>query len=180
MTPSIIAEAALLELARDLDSRALGQIHDEYYPVIYRYALYRVREAEAAADIAAEVFLRLLNALHAGRPPQTTLRGWLFGVAAHQVADYWRGHRVPVELSEDLPDGHSVAGEVEDRLQRGEVRRALRRLTEEQQQVLALRFGDGFSVEESATVMGKSVTAIKALQFRALEALRRHLDVDRG
>ncbi len=178
MPPSTTAEAALLALARDLDSRALGQIHDEFYPEIYRYALYRVGEVEAAADIAAEVFLRLLNALHAGRPPQTTLRGWLFGVAAHQVADYWRAHRMPVELSDNLPDGRSVAGEVEDRLRRGEVRQALQRLTEEQQRVLALRFGDGFSVEESAKVMGKSVTAIKALQFRALEALRRHLDVD--
>jgi RNA polymerase sigma-70 factor (ECF subfamily) len=178
MPPSNTAEAVLLALARELDSRALGQIHDQYYPEIYRYALYRVGEAEAAADIAAEVFLRLLNALHAGRPPQTTLRGWLYGVAAHQVADYWRGHRTPVELSDTLPDGRSVAGEVEDRLRRGDVRRALQRLTEEQQQVLALRFGDGFSVEESATVMGKSVTATKALQFRALEALRRHLDVD--
>jgi RNA polymerase sigma-70 factor, ECF subfamily len=180
MPPSTTAEAELLAMARALDARALGQIHDEYYPEIYRYALYRVGETEAAADIAAEVFLRLLNALHAGRPPQTTLRGWLFGVAAHQVADYWRRDRAPVELSEDLTDGSSVAGEVEDRLQRSEVRRALRRLTEEQQQVLALRFGDGFSVEESAAVMGKSATAIKALQFRALEALRRYLDVSNG
>ncbi len=171
------AEAALLARARDLDPGALGQIHDEFYPEIYRFALYRVGDAESAADIAADVFLRLLDALHAGRPPRTTLRGWLFGVAAHQVADYWRGQRAPADLPEDVPDGHSLVGEVEDRLRRGEVRKAIRRLTEEQQHILALRFGDGFSVEESASLMGKSVTAVKALQFRALEALRRHLDV---
>ena len=171
------AEAALLAGASELDPRALGQIHDEFYPEIYRYVLYRVSDAEAAADIAAEVFLRLLNALHAGNPPHTTLRGWLFGVASHQVADYWRGQHGALPLPEDLPDGRSVAGEVEDRLRHGAVQAALRRLTEDQQQILALRFGDGFSVEESATVMGKSVTAVKALQFRALNALRRHLDI---
>jgi len=178
MPTSIAAEAALLARASELDPRALSQIHDELYPEIYRYALYRVGDAEVAADIAAEVFLRLLNTLHTGRPPRTTLRGWLFGVAAHQVADFWRARHVPLALPDDVPDGHSVAGEVEERLRRGEVQAALRRLTEDQQQILALRFGDGFSVEESASVMGKSVTAVKALQFRAIETLRRHLDVD--
>ena len=178
MPPSPTAEAALLARALDLDQGALGQIHDEFYPEIYRYALYRVGDSEVAADIAADVFLRLLDTLHAGRPPQITLRGWLFGVAAHRVADHWRAPHVTVALYDDLPDTRSVAGEVEDRLRRGEVQAAVRRLTEDQQQILALRFGDGFSVEESATVMGKSVTAVKALQFRALEALRRHLGVN--
>jgi RNA polymerase sigma-70 factor (ECF subfamily) len=180
MPISPTAEAALLARARELDAHALGQIHDQFYPEIYRYALYRVGDAEVASDIAAEVFLRLLDSLHGGKPPRTTLRGWLFGVAAHQVADYWRQGRVSAALPDDLPDGHSVAGEVEERLRRVEVRQALRRLTEDQQQILAFRFGDGFSVEESAALMGRSVTAVKALQFRALEALRRHLDVPYG
>src|SRR6266849_936795 len=121
MPTSPPAEAALLARVRDLDTRALGQIHDECYPEIYRYALYRVGDPEVAADIASEVFLRLLDALHAGRSPQTTLRGWLFGVAAHQVADYWRARHVPVALTDDMSDGRSVAGEVEDRLRRGNV-----------------------------------------------------------
>lgn len=180
MPTSPTAEAALLARARKLDPRALGQIHDELYPEIYRYALYRIGDPEAAADVAAEVFVRLLNALHAGRAPQTTLRGWLFGVAAHQVADFWRDKHAPAELSDNLTDGRSVAGEVEDRLRQGEVQAAVRRLTEDQQQILALRFGDGYSVEESANVMGKSVTAVKALQFRALESLRRLLGVANG
>jgi RNA polymerase sigma-70 factor (ECF subfamily) len=174
MSSSTEVEAALLARARDLDTRALAQIHDLYFPALYRYALYRTGDADTAADIAGEVFLRLLDALHGRRPPQTTLRGWLFGVAGHLVADHFR--RAPVAtLPEDLPDGLSVAGAVEDRLRRGAVQAGLRRLTEEQQQVLALRFGDGFSVEETAASLGKSITAVKALQFRAIEALRRLL-----
>jgi|SRR5579859_603603 len=175
MPTSTAAEAALLARASELDPRALSQIHDELYPEIYRYALYRVGDPEVAADIAAEVFLRLLNTLHAGRPPRTSLRGWLFGVAAHQVADFWRARHVSLALPDEVPDGRSVAGEVEERFRRGQVQAALRRLTEDQQRILALRFGDGFSVEESASLMGKSVTAVKALQFRAIETLRRHL-----
>jgi RNA polymerase sigma-70 factor (ECF subfamily) len=172
--PSAHEEAKLLTRARELDSRALGQIHDRYYPEIYRYALYRTGEPAAADDIAGEVFLRLLDALHAGRAPQTTLRGWLFGVAAHLVADYFR--RAPaLPLSEFLMSNASPALEVEERFRQSELHAAIRRLTPEQQSVLALRFGDGFSVEQTAEALGKSETAVKALQFRAVEALRRTL-----
>jgi RNA polymerase sigma-70 factor (ECF subfamily) len=59
--------------------------------------------------------------------------------------------------------------------QRRAVQSALSRLTDEQQHVLALRFGGGFSLEETAGLMGKNANAIKALQFRALAALRRAL-----
>lgn len=173
MSPPIDDEAALLTRARELDSRALGQIHDRYYPEIYRYALYRTSEPEAAADIASDVFLRLLDALHAGRTPQTTLRGWLYGVASHLVADHFR--RAPREstpLEEALMANTSPAAEAEARVRKSQVRAALRRLTPEQQEVIALRFGDGFSVEQTAEATGKSATAVKSLQFRALEALR--------
>jgi RNA polymerase sigma-70 factor (ECF subfamily) len=173
---TVIDEASLLTRARELDSRALAQIHDQYYPELYRFARYRTGDDTTAEDIVGEVFVRLLDALHAGRAPQTTLRGWLFGVASHLVADHFRGKpRESLPLSDELAAGHSPAAEAEDRLRQSEVRTALQRLTPEQQNVLALRFGDGFSVEQTAETLGKSVTAVKALQFRAVEALRRAL-----
>jgi RNA polymerase sigma-70 factor (ECF subfamily) len=172
-------EATLLARARDLDSRALASIHDRYYPEIYRYALYRTGDTAAAEDIASDVFLRLLDALHAGRPPQTTLRGWLVGVAAHLVADHFR--RVPAgPLPDTLAGGTSPSAEAEDNLRRNAVQAAVRRLTPEQQSVLALRFGNGASLEQTAQALGKSVNSVKQLQFRAMEALRRTLAVEAG
>jgi RNA polymerase sigma-70 factor (ECF subfamily) len=174
VTNPVTDDTTLLERARHLDARALTQIHDQYYPELYRFALYRTDDPETAQDIAGEVFLRLLDALHAGRAPQTSLRGWLFGVAAHLVADHFR--RAPtVPLDEELTAGVSPSGEAEERLQKQAVRRALQQLTHEQQDVLGLRFGDGFSIEKTAEALGKSVMAVKALQFRAVEALRRAL-----
>ena len=170
-------EAALLARARTLDARALGQIHDEYYPALYRFALYRTGDPATAEDIAAEVFVRLLEALRSNRAPQTTLRGWLFGVAAHLVADHFR--RRPADpLPDTLPAAHSPAAEAEDRLQRQAVHGALQRLSPEQQNVLALRFGQGASLEETAGALGKTVNAVKQLQWRAVEALRRALKVE--
>ena len=170
-------EAALLVRARTLDARALGQIHDQFYPELHRFALYRTGDPAGAEDIAAEVFVRLLDALHAGRAPQTTLRGWLFGVAAHLVADHFR-RRPATPLPDTLPAAGSVSAEAEDRLRRSAVHEALQRLSHEQQNVLALRFGQGASLEETAGTLGKSVTAIKQLQWRAVAALRKALAVE--
>lgn len=171
-------EQTLLEQAQRLDERALGQIHDRYYAEIYRFALYRTGRSEVADDIAGEVFLRLLDALHKGRPPRTTLRGWLYGVASNLVADHFRkAPRESQELDENHAAPHSPAAEAELQLVQADVRQAMRQLTREQQEALAFRFGEGFSVEETAEAMGKSVNAVKALQFRAIEALRRVLGV---
>ena len=171
-------EKALLEQAQRLVVRALSQIHDRYYAEIYRFALYRTGRTEVADDIAGEVFLRLLDALHNGRAPQTTVRGWLYGVASNLVADHFRkAPRESMPLDDTHAAPHSPAAEAELLILREEVRAAIRQLTREQQETLTLRFGEGFSVEVTAEVMGKSVNAVKALQFRALEALRRVLGV---
>lgn len=168
--------AMLLQQARAGDARALAEIHDRYYPKLYRYAFYRLGDAAAAQDVAGEVFVRLLDTLRAGRPPQSTLSGWLFGVAAHLVADHFRrAPRESLEILEWFTSGTSAAQEAEERLQHQQVRAAMRQLTPEQQEVLALRFGDGFTLEQTAEIMGKSVNAVKALQFRATAALRRTL-----
>ncbi len=168
----------LLADARELDSRALAAIHDRYYPDLYRYLLYRTNDEHTAEDLASEVFLRLLDVLHAGKPP-SVLKAWLFGVAGNLAADHFRrrSRRPQVALSDELP-ALDTDPELETgaRLAAKEVRNALHHLTDEQQQVLALRFGDGRSIDDTASLMQKSVTAVKQLQFRAVASLRRHLE----
>jgi RNA polymerase sigma-70 factor (ECF subfamily) len=170
------SEAALLQQARAGDLRALGEIHDSYYPKIYRYALLRLGDEAAAQDIASEVFVRLLDTLGSKHAPHTTLVGWLFSVAAHLVADYFRrAPRESIPLAEGMMTSESAAHEAERRLRFEQIRAAMRRLTPDQQNVLALRFGNGFSLEQTAEIMSRSVNAVKVLQFRATAALRRVL-----
>ncbi|MBI3241061.1 MAG: sigma-70 family RNA polymerase sigma factor [Chloroflexi bacterium] len=176
--PVIENDDRLLADARNLDSRALAAIHDRFYPDIYRYLLYRTNDEHTAEDLASEVFMRLLDVFHAGRPP-AVLRAWLFGVASNLAADHFRrqSRRPQVALSEELvAEDTNLEMETGARLAAKEVREALHHLTDEQQQVLALRFGDGRSIDDTASLMQKSVTAVKQLQFRAVAALRRHLE----
>jgi len=171
-------DVGLLAGARRLESRALAAIHDRYYPDLYRYLLYRTDDEHAAEDMASEVFMRFLDALNRGKAPDN-LPAWLFGVAGHLAADHFRrqSRRPQTPLTDDLaaPDA-GPEGQAEAHLRQAALRRALAELTDEQQQVLALRFGAGSSIEEAARTMHKSVMAIKQLQFRAVAALRRKLE----
>lgn len=171
-------EAHDLLALQGLEPRALEALHDRYYPEIYRYVLYRLGDLETAEDVASDVFVRLLEATQAGRGPRQSLRGWLIGTAHHLVMDHFRRFYAAREtrLDDDFP---SVTEDPSRAIESIELRRAVQsaliRLTHEQQHVLALRFGGGYSLEETAGLMGKKANAIKALQFRALAALRRVL-----
>jgi RNA polymerase sigma-70 factor, ECF subfamily len=179
-TTLITEDDDLLAAARQLDSRALATIHDRYYGDLFRYLLYRTGDERTAEDISSEVFMSLLDALHKGRAPDS-LRAWLFGVASHGVADHFRrqARRPQTELRDEMPaPDPGPDAEVSQLFSAQAVRQALSQLTDEQQQVLALRFSDGRSVADTAIQMQKSVTAVKQLQFRAVAALRRVLDVE--
>lgn len=168
-----------LQGLQKLDAQAIGAIYDRYFPDVYRFVYYRLNDEQAAEDISSDVFVRLLEAVQKGRGPHSNLRGWLLATASHAVADYHRlSYRRPTEsLLESVIDrsAPSLTEEVDHHEMVASVRRAYDRLTPEQQTVLALRFGDGFSLDETATVLQKNVNAIKALQFRALAALQRNI-----
>lgn len=168
-----------LEGLHRLDAQVIGAIYDRYFPDVYRFVNYRLNDEQAAEDISSDVFVRLLEAVKKRRGPRSNLKGWLLATASHVVSDHFRrAYRRPMDaLSEMIPDdGASPLPEEIDRRERVvALRLAYERLTEEQQNVLALRFGDGYSLDETATVMQKNINAVKALQFRALAALQRSI-----
>ena len=175
-TMSLYDEQSALDGLQRLDSQAVGAIYDQYFPEVYRYVHYRIDDDAAAEDIASDVFVRLLEASQKGQGPQTSLKGWLIATASHAVNDHLRRrYRRPTEaLSDRLPDEKSsVQTEVDLREQNRAVQSAYAQLTSEQQHVLALRFSQGYSLEETASYMQKKVNAVKVLQFRALAALQR-------
>jgi RNA polymerase sigma-70 factor, ECF subfamily len=161
-----------------LDAQAIGAVFDQYFSEVYRYVLYRVGDQAHAEDLASDVFIRLLEAVRGGHGPDSNIKGWLIGTASHVVTDHMRKkyRRPETELPASLPDLEpGPASEVDQREQSRAVQAASAKLTPEQQHVLTLRFGQGYSLEETAAFMNKNVNAVKALQFRALAALQREI-----
>ena len=170
------SESRLLAGLQSLDPQWVGAIYDQYFSEIYRYIRFRIDNEVEAEDLASEVFMRLLEAVKKRHGPQSSLKGWLIVTASNVVNDHLRRmyRRPEQELPESLPDGNpGIPAEVDAREDRQSIRRAYEKLTPEQQHVLALRFGQGYSLEETADQLKKNTNAVKALQFRALAALRR-------
>jgi RNA polymerase sigma-70 factor (ECF subfamily) len=171
-------EQTALEGLRKLDSQSVGTVYDRYFPEVYRYVRYRVGDENIAEDIASDVFVRLLEACRKKQSPQSNLRGWLIATASNAVNDHHRrNYRRPMDaLSETMPDASpSIHSEVDSREKQRLVQGALAQLTLEQQHVIALRFGQGYSLEETAAFLNKNINAVKALQFRALASLQRQI-----
>lgn len=176
----MVAEELIPRLRR-LDMNALAQVHDQHFPEVYRYVRFRLSDEQACEDIAAEVFIRLLEALHRGMGPTRSVRAWLFATASNLINDHLRlryahpTQDIEEEVELIAPDDPAKA--VEQRWQTNEVQKAMQKLTSEQQHVLALRFAEEMSIEETAAQMNRTTNAVKVLQFRAIASLRRYLEV---
>jgi RNA polymerase sigma-70 factor (ECF subfamily) len=159
---------------RRLEPEALGAAYDALSPALFRYAYRLLGETQLAEDVVAETFSRLLNAIRNGGGPQAYLRAYLYRVAHNLAMDHHRA--TPALALEDDETQRWAADPPPDEL--GDIaaaRRALWRLTAEQRQVIMLKFYQGLSNEEVAAALDKPVGAVKSLQHRALESLRRIL-----
>jgi RNA polymerase sigma-70 factor, ECF subfamily len=172
------SEVELLTGVKALDMQSLAAIYDRYSPGLYAYAMRLLGDECLAEDCVSETFSRFLKGLRAGQGPDMYLQAYLYRVAHNWITDqYRRQPPAPLDLSEDLREDDETQPEAQAsrRMEQERVRSALRLLTPDQRQVIVLRFIEGWGNEEVAEVVQKPVSAVKALQHRALAALRRWL-----
>lgn len=174
---TLAEENLLLRKAQKFDLEILGEIYDIYSPGVYRYAMRLLGDPGMAEDCVSETFHRFLLALKSGGGPQDHLQAYLYRIAHNWITDqYRRQPPPPLELKDELGNAaDNPAHTALDRIDRQQVRAALIRLTPEQRQVITLHFLEGLENEEIARLMDKPTGAIKALQHRALETLKRLL-----
>jgi RNA polymerase sigma-70 factor (ECF subfamily) len=172
-------DKAILERAKRFETQALEEIFDTFSPGIYRYAFRLLGDAELARECMAETFSRFLSALKRDGGPDNYLQAYLYRIAHNWVTDYYRGKVLPTlsldsVLITDSADGpHQV---VADKMSGQQLREALALLTPDQRQVIVLKYLEEWENEAIAVALNKPVGAIKALQHRALESLRRILN----
>jgi RNA polymerase sigma-70 factor (ECF subfamily) len=169
-------ERQLVDAARAGDEGAIAEIYNGYFPRVYRYMLARTGNMGDAEDLAEDVFIRALDALERFEWRQAPFSAWLFRIAhnavvSHQRRNGARGQTAP--LSPSLPMRTPGPEEVvEARLTLDEVMAATRNLPEAQRRVIALRFGAGLTVAETARALGKGEGNVKVIQHKAIAKLR--------
>ena len=153
----------------------LAGLYNEYYDKIARYVYVRIGDKTEAEDIASEVFLRALDSLKNYKERGIPMPAWLFRIAHNLVVDYLRKatkfKRVPVEEVEivDEADPQTTA---ENNIELEMVNKAMLELTEEQREVIRLRFFGGLTSREVGSLLNKTDGAVREMQRAALEKLR--------
>lgn len=180
MDPGEAEFNSVLEAAKAGADWAWGHIFRDLAGPVTGYL--RKRGAREPEDLTSEVFLRVARGIQDFAGDAASFRSWIFVIAHRRLIDErrYQGRRpVLTGLDTDRPSTGPV-GDVEDealeQMVTAEIAEVFSALTEAQRDVLALRIIAGLSLEETAEVLGKRTGAIKALQHRALEALKRAFD----
>ena len=171
------SEKELLNAALRFDLKALAQIYDLYSPGLYRYAARFLGDPSVAEDCVAETFSRFLKAIHAKRGPKGYLKAYLYRIAHNWISDFYRRAPDVAELKDTFPDSDNAPEQkVSLRLRQEQVREAIQKLTPDQQQVIMLKYMQGWKNKEIAQAVKKPVGAVKSLQHRALVRLKKYLE----
>ena len=170
-------EDDLLAAAMQYNSAALGELYDRYEAKIYGYIFRRTGDQTLAEDLTAQVFLKMLESIRDRKAWHSSFSGWLYRIAHNLVIDHYRrrDRQNTVELDDATPqvsniEDPTIAAEMKIDAER--LRAAIRRLTEDQAEVVSLRFLEGYSISEVAAMTDRTEGAIKALQYRAVATLR--------
>lgn len=177
----------LVDAALDGDRRAVEHLLGRIQPLIVRYCRARVggreRTLVSAEDIAQEVCVAVLGALSRYRYEPGSFLAFVYGIAAHKVAD---AHRVSArnrsEPVAEVPDGPSLTVDPEENALLGSLSvrlgQMLRGLPDKQREILLLRVVVGLSAEETAEAIGSTPGAVRVAQHRALAKLRSSVGVE--
>lgn len=176
-------ENRLILQAKQGDKQAIAELYTGHVDAIYRYVWPRVRDEAVAEDLTAQVFLKALEGLPGYEPSGKPFLAWLYRIAYARVIDHWRKQekRATLPLDETLPAREprpaALLEAEDDWITAIDL---LARLTDDQQEVLMLRFIGEMSLSDVAEVMGKTLGATKAVQHRALASLARLLEQQEG
>jgi RNA polymerase sigma-70 factor (ECF subfamily) len=172
-------ERALIQSSIDGDSKAFEMLYLHYMEKIYRYIYFRVADEAQAEDMTEEVFVRAWEALPKYKLGETRFTSWLYTIAHNLIVDHYR-RRNPTPIStHDLnryADRRDLPERIVSRRQEFDVlAKSIMQLEDLEQQVLILRFVEELSHREIAKIIGKSQTASRVIQHRALKSLRKLL-----
>jgi RNA polymerase sigma-70 factor (ECF subfamily) len=177
-----LEDFSLMEDARTMDREALIAIFDRFAVPLYNFAMRLCGDPIKADQAVGDVFTKFLEQLAAGKGPRTNLRSYLYEMMRNLLVDGFRRSRreVPLELTESELERENIQRSMDSNLENKLVMDALilaikGELTADQRHVIVLRFAEGFSLLETAQIVGKATGTVKVTQNRAIAKLRKAL-----
>jgi len=161
------------------DPEAYAKLYDEYVKRIYRFVYFKISSHEEAEDITSEVFLKAWNYL-TDKKEVKSFAGLLYRIARNLIIDHYRARATkPVTTSTitideetiEVGDGGAWTEKLQIKLEGEDVLKALKKLKQEYQEVITLRYVDELDIDEIAEIVGKGKIAVRVTLHRALKKL---------
>ena len=177
-----LSDGELVDLAKAENKDAFGELYERYVEKIYNYIYYRTGNHHEAEDLTARVFFRAMGHIEGYTDRGVPFQAWLYRIAHNLVANWHRdrGRRRVIPLDEFLISSLKVDApdhQAEDKEERERLLAAIRRLPEDRQQLLMLKFVEHLSNIEIGQIMDRTEGAVKSLYHRTLMALRDELQM---
>lgn len=164
-----------------LEPSAFADIYDHYFPKVYNYVRYRVRDLDIADEITSLVFERVLAGIGAYHPQKAPFGAWLFAIARNAVQDHHRSQGrhpwFPLDLFATHPSTEPLPEDAVEQMDaREKLLQAVSQLAMREQDLIALKFASGMENREIARVVGLSESNVGVIIYRALRRLRNLLN----
>lgn len=172
------SEERLVTQAISHDRAAFTALYEKYVDQIYRHAYYRVGNQADAEDITEEVFIRAWKSIGRFKQTGAPFISWLITITRNQIIDYYRAQKNHISLDKiEVADSNkNEPGIIAERnFNQEHIRKAIKKLKGDKQTVIMMHFIDGFSYPQIASTLKKSEGAVRVIQYRALNDLKRIL-----
>ena len=176
-------DTLLVKRATSRDPEAFGRLYDMYVDRVYRHVYYRVGNVADAEDLTQQVFLKAWRVIGRYKKTASPFLAWLMTISHNLVIDFYRTKKKKTYLEAEVMAEDSASRPekiAEARFDQQQLRRVILQLPGDQQQVVLLRFIEGFEFKEIASLLGKSEGAIRVILHRALVKLRHILESEQG
>lgn len=171
------SEQELIRKVQNGDKEAFGKLYLTYLDRIYRYVFFRVnQEKPIAEDLTESIFVKALQHIEKFTSDKGTFQAWLYRIAHNTLLDHYKTYKVTVRVEENTAAVQMIETleeEIDTRQKMDTVLKAMKQLTDEQQEVISLRFIEGLSPKEISFIVNKHEDAVRAIQYRGLQTLKK-------
>lgn len=175
----IISE--LVQLAKNGDEGAFNNLYQNYITPIYRYIFWRLKDTDETEEIVQQVFLKAWQSLPRYQERGRPFLAWLYTITRNSIYDHWKRKKNIIldKPLEDVPEKYELPDNnpgriLEQKEEKEIIRKAISFLSADQQEVVVLKFLNGYSNQEISLLLSKKEEAIRQLQCRAIKSLRKY------
>jgi RNA polymerase sigma-70 factor (ECF subfamily) len=182
MSDKLKERLLLFKIRTQKDKDAFGSLYDLYIERIYRFIYFKVNNKEEAEDLTSELFLKAWNYLLENQEKEiVSFSGLIYKMARNLIVDFYRRKAQQVivnveEVIETLPDDKKIMEQVEYSHDTEKLLAVIKKLKQEYQEVVMLKYVEELSISEIASILERSQVSVRVTLFRAMKKIKEMIE----